>query len=146
MKNIVIVVLFAAIVGVTVWKWDIIKGWFKPKSTVNTDTNQVKTPAPDISTECIDSVAYRYIFDVAVVQKQHKKGEPDRSIPSAVDVIKNIFDYSVAKKGTATDNGKWEGLKNGKISFVAKRNVSAILEGGFNAVGVKYEKVCLKIF
>ena len=96
--------------------------------------------------DCLTAPAFRYVFDVATVQKQRKKGEPERSIPSAVDAIKNIYDYSVSKKGTNNDNGKWEGLKGDKISFVAKRNVSTIIDGGFNAVGLKFEKICLKTF
>lgn len=139
MKDTLIVLLFIAIVGVAVWKWKEIKVWFTPKKDANTEGGKN-------SVDCTNAPAFRYVFDLATVQKQRKVGDPERSIASAVDSIKNIFDYSVTKKGTNSDNGKWEGLKGDKISFVAKRNVASILDGGFNAVGLKHEKICLKEF
>jgi hypothetical protein len=139
MKDAILVVIVAAVIGVAIWKWKDIKGWFEPKKDANTEGGKS-------AVDCTAATAYRYVFDLATVQKQRKMGEPERSTASAVDVIKNIFDYSVTKKGAATDNGKWEGLKGNIISFVAKRNVSTILDGGFNAVGLKYEKICLTTF
>lgn len=139
MKDAIIVVIFAAVIGVAIWKFKEIKGWFSPKMDANTEGGKD-------AVDCMTAPAFRYVFDVATVQKQRKKGEPERSIASAVDSIKNIYDYSVSKKGTNNDNGKWEGLKGDKISFVAKRNVSTIIDGGFNAVGLKFEKICLKTF
>lgn len=136
MKDGIIVLLVVAIVGVGVWKWKDIKGWFtSPKKTEDEKPKEV---------DCATSPAFRYIFDLTTVKKQRKIGEPERSTASAVDAIKNIFDYSIAKKDAA--NGKWEGLKGDKISFVAKKNVAVILDGGFNAVGLKYEKICLLEF
>lgn len=136
MKDTILVILLVAVVGIAVWKWKDIKGWFvKSPDSQNQGTKDV---------DCSIAPAYRYVFDLDTLKKQRKVGEPERSTASAVDAIKNIFDYSVAKKDA--NNGKWEGLKGDKISFVAKRNVATILDGGFNAVGLKYEKICLSVF
>ena len=37
MKDAIIVVLFAAVIGVAIWKWKEIKTWFAPKNSADTE-------------------------------------------------------------------------------------------------------------